>query len=257
MHLKLSHCDVTNRTQHDPADIGRSESGDPSAAGAPHTFGYSAGRSQPVHTSSSSTSYRDNANYAPESQAGPSFYHPPPHRNGSHLAPLSPDPPSPTAHPALPNVQTAFRIPSSRGRQRSDSANGQERAALSSLPLPGDAHNPLGVLAEASATLSGTSSERMADRGSENRRPSSRPDDSKLYEKYYAASPTQPVARNLLVEAPHIMRLITPAEAESLFEVYWKSIHPHLPCLDREHSSAIAVACRSNFLFNASRCDYV
>ncbi len=40
--------------------------------------------------------------------------------------------------------------------------------------------------------------------------------------------------------------------AEQLFEMYFKYLHPHLPFLDREHSSPSAVARRNNFLFNAS-----
>ena len=158
--------------------------------------------------------------------------------------------PPPTS--ALPNVQTAFRISDSKGRRRSPSTSGQDRATLTSLPLPGDAHNPLGVLAEASATLSGRSPRRLT--GSQFQTPT-RPESSneKDYSDYYTASPFNAVnERSLLVEAPHIMRIITPAEAESLFEVYWRSIHPHLPCLDKEHSQPIDVACRSNFLFNAS-----
>ena len=40
--------------------------------------------------------------------------------------------------------------------------------------------------------------------------------------------------------------------ATQLFDVYFKSLHPHLPLLDREHSSPSAVARRANYLFNAS-----
>jgi hypothetical protein len=42
--------------------------------------------------------------------------------------------------------------------------------------------------------------------------------------------------------------------AEQLFQTYFELLHPHLPFLDREHSTPAALAQRNNFLFNASMC---
>ncbi len=218
------------RTQHQPSEAGSSNS----INGSTSFTNPSTTRDQLLSTSE--YRYHDPRQH--------SFDIPP-----TNLSSISPVPSTSTTS-ALPTVQTAFRIPTSRDRRRSPSTSGQDRTALTSLPLPGDAHNPLGVLAEASATLSGRSPDRRGGSKFEQRRLD--PSDGKDFTDYYAASPSNQATRTLLAEAPHIMRIITPAEAESLFEVYWKSIHPHLPCLDKAHSQPIDVACRSNFLFNAS-----
>lgn len=44
--------------------------------------------------------------------------------------------------------------------------------------------------------------------------------------------------------------------AQTLFSLYQKHLHPHLPVLDISHSAPSAVARRNNFLFNASRSLY-
>ncbi|GMK54789.1 hypothetical protein CspeluHIS016_0113750 [Cutaneotrichosporon spelunceum] len=55
-------------------------------------------------------------------------------------------------------------------------------------------------------------------------------------------------------EAPHILSLINVHEAEQLFDLYHRHLHPHLPVLDLAHSAPSAVARRNNFLFNAICC---
>lgn len=77
----------------------------------------------------------------------------------------------------------------------------------------------------------------------------------------YYSRPKQGTAgqRTLQGEAPHIMALLTQADAQYLFDIYWQWFHPHLPLLDKDHSDPIDVASRSNYLFNASewsRCWY-
>lgn len=44
------------------------------------------------------------------------------------------------------------------------------------------------------------------------------------------------------------------SRAETLFDLYHKHLHPHLPVLDVSHSAPSAVARRNNFLFNAICC---
>lgn len=71
----------------------------------------------------------------------------------------------------------------------------------------------------------------------------------------YYSRPKQGTAgqRTLQGEAPHIMALLTQADAQYLFDIYWQWFHPHLPLLDKDHSDPIDVASRSNYLFNASK----
>jgi hypothetical protein len=138
------------------------------------------------------------------------------------------------------------------------------------LPFPGDAHNPLGVLAEASASAGKTRDDNHAHpspfqpTGGPGARIGSEGDDEDLGSRGYYV----PLERVLKNDAPHIMSLITISEyvtkssshrateltgrAEQLFETYFKLLHPHLPFLDREHSTPAALAQRNNFLFNAS-----
>ncbi|OCF34433.1 hypothetical protein I316_03947 [Kwoniella heveanensis BCC8398] len=114
---------------------------------------------------------------------------------------------------------------------------------LTTLPLPGD-RNPLAVLAEASADVSGQEGHSSLSNATPQRYHG-----SKLEEGYY-----EPVERELKDEAPHIMALISVAEAETLFDLYFTHLHPHLPLLDTAHSPPSAVARRNNFLFNAICC---
>lgn len=71
----------------------------------------------------------------------------------------------------------------------------------------------------------------------------------------YYSRPKQGTAgqRTLQGEAPHIMALLTQADAQYLFDIYWRWFHPHLPLLDKDHSDPVDVASRSNYLFNASK----
>jgi hypothetical protein len=117
-----------------------------------------------------------------------------------------------------------------------------EQDGLTTLPLPGDVHNPLAVLAQASATAE-----------EQGERPPPEP------RGYYA-----PLPHALKDEAPHIMSLISvhecvhpgraDARAEQLFDLFHRHLHPHLPVLDVAHSAPSAVARRNNFLFNAICC---
>jgi hypothetical protein len=167
-----------------------------------------------------------------------------------------------------------------------------DRAKLTSFPLPGDETNPLGVLAEASAALEREREvPGQADRGDERGREEKRvaggsdadgmttidsdagrerqPSTSQTNEPRtsnttappadadaYYSRPKQGTAgqRTLQGEAPHIMALLTQADAQYLFDIYWQWFHPHLPLLDKDHSDPIDVASRSNYLFNASKC---
>ena len=127
---------------------------------------------------------------------------------------------------------------------------------LTTLPLPGDAPNPLGILAEATIGLEapgGTNMSNLPD-GQKSSRLTSTDTRPRLAEgtDYYSSSKGQTSPRTLKSEAPHIMQYISPSDAESLFETYWKKIHPYLPVLDRLRSACIDVASRSNYLFNAS-----
>ncbi|BEJ11400.1 hypothetical protein CspHIS471_0108220 [Cutaneotrichosporon sp. HIS471] len=110
--------------------------------------------------------------------------------------------------------------------------SGGPAEGLTTLPLPGE-HNPLAVLAQAGATAEepGSDEPPPEDRG------------------YYA-----PLPNTLKDEAPHIMSLINVHEAEQLFDLYHRHLHPHLPVLDLAHSGPSAVARRNNFLFNAICC---
>ncbi|WVQ95847.1 hypothetical protein IAU59_002946 [Kwoniella sp. CBS 9459] len=114
---------------------------------------------------------------------------------------------------------------------------------LTTLPLPGD-RNPLAVLAEASADVSGQDSHTGATNIA-----SQEYEAKRLEEGYY-----EPIERMLKDEAPHIMGLISVPEAETLFDLYFTHLHQHLPLLDVAHSPPSAVARRNNFLFNAICC---
>lgn len=127
-----------------------------------------------------------------------------------------------------------------------------DRENLTTLPLPGDAPNPLGILAEATISLDVSSS--SSDSITQDRYQDPRGVHAPIEGiDYYSSSKKSSTPRTLKTEAPHIMQLISPSDAESLFETYWKKIHPHLPVLDRARSACIDVASRSNYLFNASK----
>ena len=124
-----------------------------------------------------------------------------------------------------------------------------DRENLTTLPLPGDAPNPLGILAEATISLDPSSS--SSPLPASHHRHSHHGPPPQEGTDYYSSSKQSSTPRTLKSEAPHIMQLISPSDAESLFETYWKKIHPHLPVLDRGRSACIDVASRSNYLFNA------
>lgn len=167
----------------------------------------------------------------------------------------------------FPSIGTVFGYgESSALNDRLSTARPIDRENLTTLPLPGDAPNPLGILAEATISLDpGSSSSgslpssafnhnhrngKANNKDSNNRPPPEGTD-------YYSSSKKSVTPRTLKSEAPHIMQLISPSDAESLFETYWKKIHPHLPVLDRKRSACIDVASRSNYLFNASESESV
>jgi hypothetical protein len=168
----------------------------------------------------------------------------------------------------FPSIGTVFGYgESSALNDRLSTARPIDRENLTTLPLPGDAPNPLGILAEATISLDpgsssgsslpslaynrgGKANNKDSNNNNHNRPPPEGTD-------YYSSSKKSVTPRTLKSEAPHIMQLISPSDAESLFETYWKKIHPHLPVLDRKRSACIDVASRSNYLFNASEscCD--
>ena len=156
--------------------------------------------------------------------------------------------------PILPHTSPGQPVSGSRGQLHVSEK-------LTTLPLPGDAHNPLAVLAEASATarseLDVNSPRTAMLDGSKDTKPAEAGE-------YYMPLERVVVKKD---EAPHIMGYIKvheyacgaialtaadEARAEQLFDTYFKYLHPHLPFLDREHALPIAVARRNNFLFNAS-----
>ncbi|KAM0790497.1 hypothetical protein ACM66B_003371 [Microbotryomycetes sp. NB124-2] len=121
-----------------------------------------------------------------------------------------------------------------------------EPRRLSSLPMPGDSgNNPLHALAEASRMASGSK-----DNTGGNRDGYFRPNDGE------APRLTRESARRSKgeVEPPHVLGLITKADAELLFQIYRDYLHPHLPVLCIESTTTGSVARRSNFLFNAICC---
>ncbi|KAK4045949.1 hypothetical protein OIV83_006497 [Microbotryomycetes sp. JL201] len=120
-----------------------------------------------------------------------------------------------------------------------------EPRRLSSLPMPGDSgNNPLHALAEASRMASGSKDP------TGHRDGYFRPNDGE------APRLTQESARRSKgeVEPPHVLGLITKADAELLFQIYRDYLHPHLPVLCIESTTTGSVARRSNFLFNAICC---
>lgn len=163
----------------------------------------------------------------------------------------------------FPSIGTVFGYgESSALNDRLSTARPIDRENLTTLPLPGDAPNPLGILAEATISLDpGSSSAGSLPSSAYNRGGKANNKDSNNNNRpppegtdYYSSSKKSVTPRTLKSEAPHIMQLISPSDAESLFETYWKKIHPHLPVLDRKRSACIDVASRSNYLFNASEC---
>jgi hypothetical protein len=168
----------------------------------------------------------------------------------------------------FPSIGTVFGYgESSALNDRLSTARPIDRENLTTLPLPGDAPNPLGILAEATISLdpgssSGSSLPSSAYKrgGKTNNKDSNSNNHNRPAPEgtdYYSSSKKSVTPRTLKSEAPHIMQLISPSDAESLFETYWKKIHPHLPVLDRKRSACIDVASRSNYLFNASESEGV
>jgi hypothetical protein len=166
----------------------------------------------------------------------------------------------------FPSIGTVFGYgESSALNDRLSTTRPIDRENLTTLPLPGDAPNPLGILAEATISLdpgssssgSGSLPSSAYNRGGKANKneTSNRPPPEGT--DYYSSSKKSVTPRTLKSEAPHIMQLISPSDAESLFETYWKKIHPHLPVLDRKRSACIDVASRSNYLFNASESEGV
>ncbi|KAK4687227.1 hypothetical protein P7C73_g2891, partial [Tremellales sp. Uapishka_1] len=95
---------------------------------------------------------------------------------------------------------------------------------LTTLPLPGDAHNPLALLAEASATSLFEEDPPLTDDRA-GRSQKGRDHDGRSRGHYYA-----PLERSLKDEAPHIMSRINVQEAEQLFEIYFKYLHLWSEC---------------------------
>ncbi|KAK4046257.1 hypothetical protein OIO90_006617 [Microbotryomycetes sp. JL221] len=107
-----------------------------------------------------------------------------------------------------------------------------EPRRLSSLPMPGDSgNNPLHALAEASRMASGP-------QGGNGKDGYFRPNDGE------APRLTQESARRHKgeVEPPHVLALITKADAELLFQIYRDFLHPHLPVLCIESTTTGSVA---------------
>jgi hypothetical protein len=167
------------------------------------------------------------------------------------------NPPPPPLRPhgrKFPSIGTVFGDTS---HHHLSTSRPIDRENLTTLPLPGDAPNPLGILAEATIGLATPGGSNMNDlpEAQNPSRPISSDARPRLAEgtDYYSSSKGQTTPRTLKSEAPHIMQYISPSDAESLFETYWKKIHPYLPVLDRMRSACIDVASRSNYLFNASK----